>query len=201
MSLVSVLQEKILIPRKWKQYTNTRPAAQFIGLHKAKKIGIITDFRETSLVRVVSDFHKKIKQEGTTISLAAILQDQRNNFNQFEYERQFPGSLVYLIASDEINRWGQAQAKVIKPFLDQSYDILFYLDRTPSFTLLDLMLSCNSKMVAGRMGEGRDILDFGIELDPSAPLESVTDNLYKYLISIGAQKENKRIDKPDLKLF
>ncbi len=201
MSLVSVLQEKILIPRKWKQYTNNRPAAQFIGLHKAKKIGIITDFRETSLVRVVSDFHKKIKQEGTTISLAAILQDQRNNFNQFEYERQFPGSLVYLIASDEINRWGQAQAKVIKPFLDQSYDILFYLDRTPSFTLLDLMLSCNSKMVAGRMGEGRDILDFGIELDPSAPLESVTDNLYKYLISIGAQKENKEIGKPDLKLF
>ena len=201
MSLVSVLQEKILIPRKWKQYTNNRPAAQFIGLHKAKKIGIITDFRETSLVRVVSDFHKKIKQEGTTISLAAILQDQRNNFNQFEYERQFPGSLVYLIASDEINRWGQAQAKVIKPFLDQSYDILFYLDRTPSFTLLDLMLSCNSKMVAGRMGEGRDILDFGIELDPSAPLESVTDNLYKYLISIGAHKENKEIGKPDLKLF
>ena len=201
MSLVSLVQEKILIPRKWKQYTNNRPSSQFIGLHKAKKIGIITDFRETSLVRVVSDFHKKIKQEGTTISLAAILQDQRNNFNQFEYERQFPGSLVYLIASDEINRWGQAQAKVIKPFLDQSYDILFYLDRTPSFTLLDLMLSCNSKMVAGRMGEGRDILDFGIELDPSAPLESVTDNLYKYLISIGAQKENKEIGKPDLKLF
>ncbi len=201
MSLISFVQEKILIPMKWKQYKKNRPASQFIGLHKAKKIGIITDFNETSLIRVVADFHKKIKKEGTSISLAAILQDQRNNFNQFEYERQFPGSLVYLIATDEINRWGQTQHKVIQPFLDQNYDIVFYLDKTPSFTLLDLMLSTSSKMVAGRMSEGRDILDFGIELDPSAPLERVTDNLYKYLISIGAQKKDKQVDKPDLKLF
>lgn len=201
MSLINFVQEKILIPRKWRQYKANRPSSEFIGLHRAKKIGIITDFRETSLVRVLSEFHKKIKKDDVSISLAAIIQDERNNFNQFEYERQFPGSLVYLVATDEISRWGQAQKKVIQPFLDQNFDIIFYLDRNPSFTLLDILLSSSSKMVAGRISDGRDIVDFGIELDSSAPLEKVTHNLHKYLTSIGAPEQNQKRAKSDLKLF
>ena len=201
MSFKSFVQEKILIPRKWKQYRANRPSSEFIGLPQARKIGIITDFRETSLVRVLSEFHKKVKKQDVSISLAAIVQDERNNFNQFEYERQFPGSLVYLIATDEVNRWDQAQKIVTQPFLDQSFDIIFFLDRTPSFTLLDLLPSTSSKMVAGRIREGRDIVDFGIELDPSAPLEKVTDNLHKYLVSIGAPPQNAKVGKSDLKLF
>jgi hypothetical protein len=201
VSLQSFVQEKILLPRKWKQYRNNRPQPKFISLNKAGKIGIIADFRETSLVRIVSDFHRKLKKEGISISLAAILQDERNNFNQFEYERQFPGSLVYLIASDEINRWGQANRKVIQPFIEQKFDIIFYLDRTPTFTLMDLLLSTSSKMVAGRISEGRDMIDFGIELDPSTPLEDLTANLYKYLVSIGAPKIKEEAVDPDLKLF
>lgn len=201
MSLVTFIQEKVLLPKKWKQYKRNRPKPEFISLHQAKKIGIIADFRETSLVRIVSEFHKKIKKDGTTISLAAILQDQRDNFNLFEYERQFPGSLVYLIASDEVNRWEQVHSKVIQPFLDEKYDIIFFLDRTHSFTLYDIILSTSSKMVAGRVSEGREIVDFGIELDPSSPLENLTENLYKYLISIGIPKGEKPKGKSDLKLF
>lgn len=201
MSLKSFVQEKVLLPRKRNQYLSKRSDPEFISLNKADRIGIIADFRETSLVRIVADFHKRIKKEGASISLAAILQDERNNFNQFEYERQFPGSLVFLIASDEINRWGQANRKVIQPFIEQKYDIIFYLDRNPSFTLTDLLLSTNSRMVAGRTSEGRDIIDFGIELDPSTALDNVTNNLYKYLISLGEPEMPKEAGEPDLKLF
>jgi len=201
VSLVSFIQDNILLPRKWKQYKRSRPEPQFIGLHKAKKIGIIADFRESSLVRIVSDFHKKIKKDNTTIHLAALVQDQRDNFNQFEYERQFPGGLVYLVASDEVNRWGQVKKAVIQPFLDQNYDVIFFLERTPSFTLNDIILSTSSKMVAGRVSEDREVVDFGIELDASSPLENVTENLYKYLNSIGAPKTETQAKKSDLKLF
>jgi len=173
----------------------------FRSLHKAKKIGIIADFRETSLIRIVADFHKKIRHDGKTICLAALVPDQRNSFNQFEYEKQFPGSLVYLIATDEINRWGQVNKVVIKPFLDQQYDIIFFLDRTPVFTLYDIILSTSSKMVAGRIGDDREIVDFGIEIDISSPLENLTENLYKYLTSIGVQKHESQKIADDLKLF
>ncbi len=205
MSLVSFIQERILLPRKWKRYRKNRPEPKFIGLHQAKRIGIIADFHESSLIRIVSDFHKRINKEGISVSLAALVQDKRNSFNQFEFERQFPGSLVYLLASDEVNRWGQAKKIVIQPFLDQHYDILFFLDRTPSFTMYDIILSTTSKMVAGRISEDREIVDFGIELDASSPLENVTENLYKYLISIGAPKakdeSEPKVKKSDLKLF
>lgn len=206
MSITSFVQDKILLPRKWKNYKAKRPGHQFIGLHQAKKIGIVADFRETSLVRIVADFHQKIKSDDISIGLAALLQDERNNFNQFEYERQFPGSLVYLVASDEVNRWGQVQSKVIQPFLDQEYDIIFFLDRTPSFTMMEMILSTRSKMVAGRISEDREIVDFGIELDASAPLEKLTENLYKYLVSIGIPKKKEEVkntpeEKKDLRLF
>ena len=203
MSITSFVQDKILLPRKWKNYKLNRPPKQFIGLHQAKKIGIIADFRETSLVRIVADFHKKIKNDEISLSLAGLLQDERNNFNQFEYERQFPGSLVYLVASDEVNRWGQVRTKVIQPFLDQQYDIVFFLDRNPSFTMMDIVLSTRSKMVAGRISEEREIVDFGIELDASAPLDKLTNNLYKYLVSIGVNRKEKEVDEPkkDLRLF
>lgn len=201
MSLKTFIQEKVLLPRKWKQYRRNRPQPQFIGLHKAKKVGIIADFRETSLIRIVADFHKKIRNDGMTICLAALVPDQRNSFNQFEYEKQFPGSLVYLIATDEINRWGQVNKLTIKPFLDQEYDIIFFLDRTPVFTLYDIILSATSKMVAGRIGENREIVDFGIEIDITSPLENLTENLYKYLTSIGVQKHESQKTADDLKLF
>ncbi len=201
MSLVSFIQDKVLLPHKWKQYKKDRSEPQFIALHKAKKIGIIADFRESSLIRIVSGFHKRIKKEGVSISLTALILDQRDSFNQFEFDRQFPGGLVYLIASDEVNRWGQVKKVVIQPFLDQEYDIIFFLDRSPNFTLYDIILSTSSKMVAGRVSEGREIVDFGIELDESSPLENLTENLYKYLNSIGAPKTGKEINKSDLKLF
>jgi hypothetical protein len=188
VSLISFIQDNILLPHKWKQYRRSRPAHQFVGLQNAKKIAIVTDFQEPSLIRIVGDFHKKIKKDGVSISLAAIVQDQRSNFNQFEFERQFPGSLVYLIASDEVNRWGQVKKILIQPFLDEQYDIIFFLDRTPSFTIYDIILSTSSRMVAGRTGDNREIVDFGIELDTSSPLENITNNLYKYLISIGEPK-------------
>ena len=192
-----------MLPRKWKNYKLNRPQKQFIGLHQAKKIGIIADFHETSLVRIVADFHKKIKKDEMSISLAGLLKDERNNFNQFEYERQFPGSLVYLVASDEVNRWGQVDPRVIKPFVEQQYDIVFFLDRDPSFTMMDIILSTRSKMVAGRISDEREVVDFGIELDPSAPLENLTENLYKYLASIGVPKKEKEgeEEKKDLRLF
>lgn len=184
MSFVTFIQKKIMLPAKWKHYKNNRPKSEFIGLNNAKSIGIITDFREPSLIRIVADFHKKIKKDGLTISLAALLSDQRKDFNQFEYERQFPGSLVYLIASDEIDRWQRVQRKAIQPFLDKEYDIIFFLDTIHSFTLYDIILSTSSKMVAGRISEGREIVDFGIELNSSSPLEDLTENLYKYLSNI-----------------
>lgn len=201
MSLTSFIQDKILLPRKWKQYRSSRPQPQFVSLHKAKKIGIITDFRESSLIGIVSNFYKRIKSDGKTISVAAMVQDERDNFNQFEFERQFPGGLVYLVARDEVNRWGQAKKMHLQPFLEQKYDIVFFLDRSGSFTLYDIILSTSSKMVAGRVSENREIVDFGIELDASAPLDKVTDNLYKYLTSIGAPKPQNTQKKSDLKLF
>jgi hypothetical protein len=178
-----------MTPGLVRSYRNHRGQKAFVPLREAISIGIMADLRNPDYVKPVTQFARTLHRVDRKCHIFFIIPEKRKELNVFEYEKQFPGSPVELVCPEELN-WMKVPRRVqITPFVSHQFDILFYLETAPNFTLEYVLYHTMARMTAGAAGLCSNILDFEIEMNESHDLTYLSDNLLKYLQLINAKQE------------
>lgn len=162
----------------------------FLSLSKARKLGILTDFRDTRNRPAVIEFYKRVRKEGVLCKVLIFVDEKRAELNQYDYDKLFPGAQVMLICPEDLNYWEVAKKSRIQAFISESFDILFRLCLDKQFDLDVILLQSKAKMLTGQSHPELSFLDFTIDVKPGADLSFLTSNLILYLEKLETSKES-----------
>jgi hypothetical protein len=189
--MIAFIQRLFLIPRLLAHFHRIRNKKAFIPLKEARSIGILADMRKPGHVPPVVQFAKAIHRQERRGHVLLIIPEKRKEVNPFDYEKHFPGMPVELICQDELTLFRSLRKDQIKPFTNNLFDIVFYLDTEENYSLQTALWQSQAKMFAGPEGTCHGVLDFEIGLSERTDLPYLTDNLLKYLQSIQNRYEAK----------
>ncbi|MFO7617682.1 MAG: hypothetical protein R6V75_10570 [Bacteroidales bacterium] len=178
-----------MTPGLIRSYRHHRGDKAFIPLREAINIGIMADLRNPDHVKPVTQFARTLHRVDRKCHIFFIIPEKRKELNVFEYEKHFPGSPVELVCPEELNCLKVPRKLLITPFASHHFDILFYLETAPNFTLEYVLLQTKAKMTAGAAGLCSNVLDFEIEMNESQDLNYLSENLLKYLQLINTRQE------------
>jgi hypothetical protein len=198
--MISFIQRIFLIPRLIAHFHRIRSKKAFVPLKEAKSIGILADMRKSGNIPTVIQFAQAIHRQDRRCHVLLIIPDKRKELNPFDYEKHFPGMPVELICQEELNIFKAPKKEQFKPFIANTYDIVFYLETEDNFALQTVLWQSQAKMFAGPEGFCHGVFDFQIGLNERTDLPYLADNLIKYLQSIQNRHENK-LPSDSLKLF
>jgi hypothetical protein len=198
--MISLIQKKIIRPGAISRYRRERPKRAFIPLREATSIGIIADLRKPGFAQPVIQFAKSVQRIDRKCHILFLVPDKRKEMNVFDYEKHFPGIPVEIICNEELGIFKIPGKDRIAPFSGKTFDILFYLETEPNFTLEYVFYHSRATMAAGASGLCDSQLDFEIDLNNRKELPYLTENLLKYLQLIQTRQEMKIKPQP-YKLF
>lgn len=198
--MIAFIRRVFLIPRLLARFHRMRSKKAFISLKEARSIGILADLRKAGNVPAVAQFAKAIHKQDRRCHVLFIIPDKRKEVNPFQYERHFPGIPVELICQDELNLFGAPKKEQFKPFTDNAFDIVFYLDMEENFSIQSVLWQSQATMFAGPEGLCGGIFDFEIGLKERTDLSYLTENLLKYVQSLDNHQDPKPQTEP-FKLF
>ncbi|MFA6128841.1 MAG: hypothetical protein WC699_16190 [Bacteroidales bacterium] len=187
--MISLIQRIFLIPRLLANFHRIRKKKAFIPLKEAKTIGVMADLRKPGHVPTVVHFAKAMHRQDRRCHVLLIIPERRKELNAFDYEKNFPGMPVELICQEELSFFKAVKKEQAKPFISNSYDIVFYLETQDNFTLQSVLWQSQAKMFAGPAGFCGGVFDFQIGLNERIDLPYLTENLIKYLQSIQNMQE------------
>ncbi|MCD6333025.1 MAG: hypothetical protein J7L89_07110 [Bacteroidales bacterium] len=188
----SFIQQYIILSRLKKRFSQNRLQPSYIPLQEAGSLGILADFRHPDHVRPVIQFAATLHKMKNRCHLLLLVSEKRKELNRFDYEKHFPGMPVELIAADELKWFNIPQKKLIVPFTQKNYDILFRLDQLDNFTLDYIFFKTKARMYAGIADAAGGMIDFEIDIQPKTDLQSLTENLLNYLQTIQSKKDTKQ---------
>jgi hypothetical protein len=191
---------RLITPGLLRAYRQHRSEKAFVPLKEATQIGIIADLRNIDHSNAMIQFARSLHRIDRKCHLFFLIPEKRKDLNVFDYEKNFPGSPVELVCQEELN-WLKLPRKLqITPFASHQFDILFYLETNPNFTLEYVLYHTRAKMTAGASGLCNGLLDFAIELNENRDINQLTENLLKYLQLINSKQE-KQVPPTINKLF
>lgn len=198
--MISFIQQKIIGPRAISHYLRERPKRAFIPLREAGSIGIIADLRKPGFAQPVIQFARSVQRIDRKCHIIFIVPDKRKEMNVFDYEKHFPGIPVEIICNEELGIFKIPGKNRLGAFMAKTFDIIFYLETEPNFTLEYVLYYSKATMTAGASGLCNGVLDFEIDLNNRKELPYLTENLLKYLQLIQTRQEIKIKPQP-YKLF
>ncbi|MCD6346340.1 MAG: hypothetical protein J7L96_02855 [Bacteroidales bacterium] len=199
MSIKSNIQQGLILKTGQKKHQRLHIKKNFVSLKDARSIGIIADLRNEQSINPINNFFSKIKNKEGKYKILLLVDKKREDINQYDYEKLFPGAMVILVSSGDYSFFGVAKKNIIAPFITGKFDLFFRLGLGSCFEIDMVLLATHATMYAGHDDPGLSFLDFRITLAHNASIESLCSNLLVYMAKLD--QNSKASDSKDFTLF
>lgn len=152
---------------------------EFINLNNAKSIAVVANLSNMEKYKVVAAFVNELRQQGKTIFVAAIVEND-------EFKKFFEvGTSVLLISKKNITCFGKPKNSKHKEFISHKFDILIDTSLSQNITIQHLVALSIASFKVGKYYDNCSYADFMINIKETDTFQFFIEQIKHYLTTIN----------------
>ncbi|AHM58317.1 hypothetical protein D770_00205 [Flammeovirgaceae bacterium 311] len=168
---MSFLHATILPMRVRSQLRNNRSKRGSVTYREAKKIGVLFTMNSLDDYEAIRDFENRLKKDGKEVKVLSYLPKNVENFH-FHYD---------IFTNTDFSATGQVKAANIHTFLEQNFDYLICLDKTPNLYLEYILAASAARCRIGNYAENKEpLFELMIRLNGKDSVSNLIQQIYHY---------------------
>ncbi len=168
---MAYLHNTILPMRIRKQVRNNRTRRSSTSYREAKSIGIVFTMQSLDDYEAIRNFENKLKKDGKAVKVLCYLPKNVENFH-FHYD---------IFSHTDFTALGKVKARNIEEFLEQKFDYLICLDKTPNLYIEYLLAASAARFRIGNYSENKEpLFELMIRLNGSDSVSNLITQIHHY---------------------
>ncbi|EMR02808.1 DUF6913 domain-containing protein [Cesiribacter andamanensis] len=174
---MSFLHTTLLPMRTRSQLRKNKPRRGSTSYRQARKVGVLFSMTNLDDYEAIRAFEKKLKSEGKEVVVLCYLPKNVENFH-FHYD-------VFTVT--DFSATGKVKAANVANFLEQKFDYLICLDRSPNIYLEYLLAASQARFRIGNYTDGKEALfELMIGFPEQASIAELIQQIYHYTNEFNA---------------
>lgn len=167
-----VFLHNTLVPLRTRlQIRNNRIKRSSLPYREVRKVGVVFTMHNLDDYEAIRAFEKRLKNEGKDVKVLAYLPNNVENFH-FHYD---------IFSNKDFSATGQVKAGNIANFLQQKFDYLICLDKTPNMYLEYLLAASQARFRIGNYTSGKEpLFELMIGLPAQESVANLIQQIYHY---------------------